>query len=89
MQHAKNCKDIQVNDRGRRIGESHPRAKLTDHEVDLLREVYEDLLVGQKKPRREVARIVADKFDVHPRTADKIYYCEKRAQTPARAKRAK
>ena len=38
----------------RRIGESHPRAKLTDHEIDLIRELAEDGL--------SVAQI-AEKFE--------------------------
>lgn len=32
----KNAKIVAVNDRGQRIGESHPRAVLTDREVDLM-----------------------------------------------------
>lgn len=27
---------VKVNDKGARIGEDHPRAKLTDHDVDLI-----------------------------------------------------
>ena len=30
---------VKVNDHGLRIGDDHPRAKLTDHEVDLLLEL--------------------------------------------------
>ena len=30
-----------VNERGRRIGEDHPGAKLTDHEVELLLALHE------------------------------------------------
>ena len=30
-----------VNERGRRIGEPHPRAKLTGHEIELIRELAE------------------------------------------------
>jgi hypothetical protein len=33
---------VAVNDQGRRIGESHPRAKLTNHEVDLVHELVEE-----------------------------------------------
>ena len=30
-----------VNEFGRKIGKSHPRAELTDHEIDLIRELHE------------------------------------------------
>lgn len=35
-------KYVIVNEHGRRIGESHPRARLTDHEVALIAELAED-----------------------------------------------
>ena len=34
-------KTIALNENGRRIGESHPRAKLLDHEVDLVLDLLE------------------------------------------------
>lgn len=33
---------VQLNDRDRRIGESHPHARLTDHEVDLVCALLEE-----------------------------------------------
>ena len=33
---------VAVNDQGRRIGESHHRAELTDHEADLVRELHDE-----------------------------------------------
>lgn len=81
-------RQVQVNERGRRIGETHPRAKLTDHEVDLLRGLYETLVDEGVKPKA-AARQVAEKFEVNTRTAEKIVYCERRAQTAARVKRIK
>lgn len=33
---------VKVNENGRRIGEDHPRAKMTDAEVDLLLELRDD-----------------------------------------------
>lgn len=33
---------VAVNERGARIGEGHPKATLTDHEVDLLRELLDE-----------------------------------------------
>jgi hypothetical protein len=34
---------VGVNDQGRRVGEDHPNAKLTDHEVVLVLETYKRL----------------------------------------------
>lgn len=33
---------VVVNEQGRRIGESHPRARLTEHEIALIRELAEE-----------------------------------------------
>jgi DNA-binding NarL/FixJ family response regulator len=52
-------KSLAVNERGYVVGEQHHRAKLTDHEVDLVLE-----LVDQGMPPGEVAR----KFDISRRT---------------------
>lgn len=30
---------VAINDQGRRVGETHPRAKFTDHEVELMRKL--------------------------------------------------
>lgn len=48
------------------VGENHPRAQLSDHEVDLMRRLHEDQLVpmGYKK--------LAEKFDVPIRTVRDI-----------------
>lgn len=35
-------KTIKTNERGRRIGDSHPRAVLSDHEVELLLDLLDD-----------------------------------------------
>jgi hypothetical protein len=71
---------VAVNERGRRIGESHPRAKLDDHEIDLLQE----LLEGGMSLRE-----AADKFDISKAHAGRIKLAKARAQYPARFKRAK
>lgn len=31
-----------ANESGRRVGQAHPKAKLTDREIDLIRELFED-----------------------------------------------
>lgn len=71
---------VVVNERGRRIGESHPRARLTDHEIDLIRELAEEGMSYTK---------IAEKFEgmVSRNSIGEIVRCEKRAQIPARMKR--
>jgi hypothetical protein len=65
---------VAVNDRGQRIGEDHPRAVLTDAEVDLMLELraegYSLAWLGQK-------------FSVHKGTAAKICRGDRRGQSPA------
>lgn len=48
-------KTITLNENGRRIGESHPRAKLLDHEVEQVLELLEAKMSYAK---------IAEKFDV-------------------------
>lgn len=36
------AKYVQIGETGKRIGESHGRAKLTDHEVELVRTLWEE-----------------------------------------------
>lgn len=103
-----------VNEAGRRVGESHPRAKLTDHEVDLIRQLAEGigdvppsygwtprqvedfrfLCEGQSDEKgdviqpRMVHEEIARKFEASVSTIKSICCYRRRAQTPARAKRA-
>lgn len=74
----KRTKLVAVNDRGRRIGQDHPRAKLTDHEVDLIRQLAEEGMSSYA---------IAEKFEINPRTARRIISCDKRAHTPEKFKR--
>jgi DNA-directed RNA polymerase specialized sigma24 family protein len=69
---------VLVNDRGRRIGETHPRAKLTDHEVDLIRELAEEGMTHRE---------IAAKFDVTKDAIKSIGSYRRRAYTPSRMKR--
>lgn len=64
---------VAINDKGRRIGQGHPRAKLTDHEVDLIRE----LIDGGMSLRQIAAKFEVSKSQVH-----RIGVCEHRAQSP-------
>lgn len=93
---------IEVNERGRRIGEAHPRAVLTDHEVQLLidflseREALITALEARGWARtaidRAVAlaglsyRCIAMKFEVHKQTVAKVAQGHRRCQVAARFK---
>ena len=83
---------VAVNERGRRIGESHPRAKLTDHEVDLIRELAEEGLTYEDIARK--FELPADPKTGRPTRASRVYIgklvrCERRGQSIAGHKRAK
>lgn len=93
---------VKINEHGRRIGESHPRAVLSDHEVDLLmgllaeREALVAVLSAKGSPQVVIDatlaasglsyRCLAIKFDVHKRYIGKIASGERRCQTTARLK---
>lgn len=65
---------IAVNERGMRIGESHPGAVLTDHEVDLLLELRDE---GYSYSW------LASKFEVSKGTVAKICTGQRRCQHAA------
>jgi hypothetical protein len=56
---------IVLNEHGRRINESHPRALLTDHEINLIRKLHEDGLDRQGHVIRKGLsyRQIAEKFE--------------------------
>lgn len=64
---------VAVNERGRRIGEDHQRAKLTNHDVELMREL---------RAAGWSLRKIAAKFDVTYGTVWYITTCQRRAQLP-------
>lgn len=90
---------VKINERGRRIGESHPRATLTDHEVDLLLVLLgerEALIEEMQRARAVQAAIdiavarrglsfrrLAVKFDISYSHVAKIARGDLRCQTPA------
>jgi len=81
---------VAVNEAGRRIGESHPRAKLTDHEVDLIRDLIEDTVdpaTGKVVLKGLSYGEIARKFEVSKGTVFDIVSCRRRAQTPSTFKR--
>lgn len=69
---------VAVDERGLRIGETHPNADLSDHEVDLMRELRE-------KDDKSYAWL-AEKFEVPKVTVQMICTYKRRAATIARWK---
>lgn len=68
---------VPVNEKGRRIGESHPRARLTDHEIGI---VFELRAEGWGYKR------IAQKMEMSVRHVRDVLACRKRAQFAARFK---
>lgn len=70
---------VAVNEDGRRVGESHPRAKLKDCDVERLRQLREDTKVTYK----ELARM----FNISYSSVQKICTYRRRAEWSVRYKR--
>lgn len=71
-------KTVAVNERGLRIGDSHPQARLTNREVDMLLNLRDE---GWSY------RQLAEKFDISKSAARKICRGISRCQTPVAYKR--
>lgn len=69
---------VACNDAGLRVGESHQNAKLTDREVDTVRDLHAR---GEASYRR-----LAAMFEVSKSSIAMIVRCDRRAQTPTRFK---
>lgn len=67
---------VAVNESGQRIGETHHRAKLTDRDIDLMRELHEEHGIGYTK--------LAEKFECSKSEARYICRYMVRCQTAAR-----
>ncbi len=67
-------KRIAIGEYGKRVGETHGMAKLTDHEIDLVRQLRE-----QGMPAKEIA----EKFEVSKRYVYKLVNYERRASVVA------
>ena len=72
-------KIVGVNEQGKRVGESHPGAKLTDHDIDLIRQLHEDSDLGYAQ--------IAKEFDVSKWTIADVVKYRRRAQYPTKFKR--
>ena len=69
---------VRVNENGRRIGEDHPAAKLTDADVDMIRDLHEANGMGYKK--------LAAKFRISKSQVRRICLYEDRAYSCDRVK---
>lgn len=69
---------IAVDARGHWIGEDHPKAKLTDREVELIRSLHEE--------EGFTYQAIAEKFEVPKSTVQMICQYTRRAVTVARWK---
>ena len=70
----KRAKTIQVNEQGRRIGESHQNTTLSDHDVDLILALRDEGLALSE---------IAEKFEVSKGCIWKIVQGYRRGQWPA------
>lgn len=68
-----NKRVVGVNERGLRVGEDHQHARLTDGEVELIRQLHDGGMSYKK---------IADKFGVGKSTVADIVKCRRRAQYP-------
>lgn len=84
-----NQKLIAVNEKGLRIGETHHRAKFSDADIDLIRELHEPTLNhdGTTSPGLSYS-LIADKMGCSKSTVRDIIKCRRRFQFAARWKRA-
>lgn len=64
-------KTVAVNEAGLRIGEDHPNAKLTDGEVEMIRQLHEEGVSY---------KVLAEKFEISKGTVAKICRYERRGQ---------
>lgn len=77
---------VALNESGtQRIGEDHPRAKLTDAQVEAMRDDYEAYPVGH--PEHMGYRLLAKKYDCSKRACRDICNFRKRNQWAGRWKR--
>lgn len=73
----KNYQLVKVNEKGERIGDSHPLAQLSDSEVEVMRRLNEGGMTYTE---------LSGKFEVPVRTVKAICRYERRNQTVARVK---
>lgn len=70
---------VPVNELGKRIGQHHHNARISDEMVDKIRELHEDEGLGYRR--------IAKLLGIKRQTVQKICNYERRAQTPTRWKK--
>jgi hypothetical protein len=73
-------KKVPVNEYGKRIGEGHPRSRLTDEQIDRIRDLHEDhnltyLQLGEmySVPRTTIASICSMQDELRLRLGGRSY----------------
>jgi predicted DNA-binding protein (UPF0251 family) len=72
---------VGIDEHGNRVGEDHPRAKLTDHEVELIRQLHEEGGLSMRE--------IAEKFEVAKSTIVAIVNYQRRVSYPTGWRRVK
>jgi ribosome-binding protein aMBF1 (putative translation factor) len=67
-------KYVAINEKGRRVGENHHRANLSDEQVDRIRDLHEDHDLSYQQ--------LAKMYNVSKQTIASICQYARRAQTP-------
>lgn len=70
---------VGISEFGSRVGETHHRARLSDHDVDLIRSLRDDYGLTYQA--------IADKFECSKSTVRDICKCRRRWQRPEKWKR--
>tara|TARA_R110000868_G_scaffold135294_1_gene347791 strand:- start:1087 stop:1350 length:264 start_codon:yes stop_codon:yes gene_type:complete len=65
---------VAINEKGRRVGENHHRANLSDEQVDRIRDLHEDHQLSYQQ--------LAKMYNVSKQTIASICQYARRAQTP-------
>lgn len=71
---------VQIGEYGKRIGETHGMAKLSDHEIDLVRQLKEE---GMPAPE------ISEKMEISKRYVYKLVNFERRASVVAEYRRVR
>ena len=81
---------VALNENGQRIGETHHRARLTNHDVDLIMELIDDADECRKAGRGFLTDSeIADKFEIAKSTVHAYRHGLRRCQIPVSWKRIK
>lgn len=82
---------VGVNEKGLRVGETHHRAKLTDHDIDLIRELHDPTYddAGNVIAPGLSYNVLAEKFCCSKSTIRDIVKCRRRFQFVSHWKQAR